>query len=243
MTGSDAQFVIPFPSATANRTLRIHADMGVTVEATNRVTAVADQSGTLANFIAGTGTTARPTLISNAYGARSCIRFDGAANVLTCTSLLSSLVLASGYTVYLIHKNGSPYVRQLHPDGDGAVIADVGGYWLRSSDVAEEVGAHYSSSVYVPRYVAGAAGTLRYSRFKLDSGTMSLKVGLTGTPSTTSAGTIDVLSNSLHIGAAYSNSLFLAMDLCELVVYRRATTSQEDLDHEAYFAHQWPSAA
>ncbi len=227
-----------FPTIVGNK-LRMRADLGITTETGGRIITLVDQSGTTTNWVATTGTTARPTLIANASGTNSCIRYDGVANKLICSgTTLTTIITASAYTVYAVWTNNGTVADDVLGYPNGQVVCESGGYWGQYGSLTKQGGWDYSGAAKVAK-ISQTPGSLTYTRTKLSAGTLSFKLGLAGTPDTLASGTVDAVTGTLQAGVNYNGTRFLAHDLYELVVYNVATTAQNDTDMENYFSARY----
>lgn len=235
---------VVYPTITGN-TLRLRADLGITTETGGRVITWVDQKSVLNNFTAVSASSARPTQITNNINGRPIIRFDGTANKLLTTSALSALITSTAFTIYGVLRQNSAVANSgtgqyLEP----AIIGDnpSGGFWWNTATTTQvHTGFFHTTEKHVSLNQAASSTTLFLFQAKLSSSTLSLKLGSLGTPTTVATGgAVDNVSNTLALGISYSSgAAFLRMDLCELLGFNIATTTQNDTDIEAYLNYTW----
>jgi hypothetical protein len=201
---------------------------------TDPVGGITDKSGQ-ANHAAQTTANARPLYKTNIQNSKSALRFDGTNDSLTVADA-AGLEMDTDSTVFLVVKN-------LTAEGNAGLVAKdntngvAGPYGLLVDASGKpqldrpwiQAGVAATNAITTDAYVVMAkvsGTTVTHRRNGAANGTDTLAVGSTG-------------NGSLFIGVMDALGVFLAFDLCELLVYS-APVADADRDLiESFLNTKW----
>jgi len=227
----------------AGLTLRLESDLGVTTSGSD-VTHWIDQVQSFDFETAGGGITV-PTLVANQVHGHPAVRFNGVANALFSSALVSDVLTGAHpdtFKVIAVLKNNSAVSHASTSYDAPAVLADAASFWSPTSGDSTRINAGFYAGPDALASVVQATGALVYVEATLTAaagGTLSLQVGTGGTPDThTGAGTLGGISGFLKLGVNYANAVFWQGDLFAIYVATSMSGGEVD-DLRTYINAKW----
>jgi hypothetical protein len=217
------------PTVYANLKLNLDGDTNV-VTSGGGVTTWTGGSGGALVFTDQSNASQRPT-IGSSYNGHGSVRFNGTTQFLQSASLLSNLISASAFSLYLVVKP----ISFVHAGSYGSfalidtVVGDSNDYMVGgfdSSNGGESSIAVYDGSYKKVRIVTGNA--LQILSLRLGSGTLRASIN-GGADSTTATGNVQNLTNVVQLGRGTSSgSSFANVDLAAAYAYSSDHTGSND---------------
>lgn len=250
---------VPFPTI-ANMTMRLRSDLDLVVSGSDLVTWTSQGGATSTTgapiFVQPSHTA--PTLVAAQVNGQPCVRFNGTTQDLQMGSPASGSSVNGGrfgmgdifggtgaggvtgdYSIFAVWKNKATAAPSGLTYGNPAML-NTGFAWEcfygTNSTIGAEIFADPAASI------ATSGGGLIYSEYTKDAARSSprglLRLGVGGSTSTMVGA--NVANNAAFtLGFNTFTSLYLQMDLFELVTYSRALTGGEITSLGAYFNSFW----
>jgi len=222
-----------FPTI-ATLTLRLESDLGVTDS--SGVTHWLDQVQGI-DFVPGVS---KPAVVANQVLGQPAVRFNGTTDKLETDALLSAILTGSSpatFKVIAVMKNNSVVAHAGTSYDNPAIICTADSYFAGMAADSTRIDAGFYAGPDAIVSVVQATGALIYVESTLTvaaGGTLSLRVGTAGTPTTaTGKGAVGLATGFLKLGVNYANAAFWHGDLFALYV-ATSMTAQNITDLQTY---------
>lgn len=180
----------------------------------------------------------RPTYVSNCMNSLPCLRFGGATDD-DYLSYDGTLLANSSYTVIVVEQRRDSKINNYFMGAIGSSVDNANlhlGYRFdatltlaqRGNDMDVAIGS-YSSPV--PRFHTFV--------FNSSSGKYHYLNNSTTPTSKTDAGGLTALSSNNNASIGGMNAYFFDGDICEVIVFNRAITTEERTSIQAYLSKKW----